>query len=427
MPFMRTTIFLLLLLCSTLATQAQTAAKLENLRVFLDCQTYCDQDYIKREIPYVDYVNDRFQSNVYVLITSQATGSGGRNYKLQFTGQGQLTGITDTVSYIRTATATDDEDRQLAVEELKLGLLPFLLKTNKARDMIISFKGSEENASATTTAATEDPWNFWVFNINMRGYFSGDKNYSNNNLSGGLSAGRVTDKLKTNFSVNANQSKNRYGEGDAEIKFSNTQYSFNNTTVWSLTDHLSAGGYVSALRSDYANYDLNITVSPAIEYNFFPYKESNNSYVGLMYKVGPRYYNYKEETIFNKMEELRFQQSLSLDLSFNQKWGQVSGSTSYSHFLQDFSKDRLSFSGNADIRLFKGFSFNVGGYYAYQRDQLNIIKGNVSEEDLLTRRRQLDSNFDFYFNFGIRYRFGSIFNNVVNPRFDGGGGSYFFF
>jgi hypothetical protein len=425
---MKAFFLLLFIIGCTLVTYAQAPSKIENLRVFLDCQSYCDQDFIKREINYVDYVNDRFQSNVYVLITSQATGSGGRSYKLQFTGQARLAGISDTLSYIRQAIATDDEDRKQAVEQIKMGLLPFILKTEKAKDMVITFKGSEANTVESTTAPSEDPWNFWVFNMNIRGFFNGDKNYSNTNLSSGLSASRVTDKLKTNFSLNARQAKNRFGEGNNEIRFTNTQYNFNNTTVWSLTDHLSAGGYAGAQRSDYSNYDLNIFVSPAIEYNFFPYKESNNSYVGLMYKVGPRYFNYKEETIYNQMEEFRFQQALSLDLSFNQKWGQVSGSTSYSHYFHDFSMDRLSFSGNADIRLFKGFSFNVGGYYAYQRDQLNIIKGNVSEEDLLTRRRQLDSNFDFFFNFGIRYRFGSIFNNVVNPRFDGGGGgnTYYF-
>lgn len=423
---MKKAFLILLLLLLFTEIQAQTATKNVNLRVFIDCQAYCDQDYIKREITYVDYVNDRFQSNVYVLITSQPTGSGGRDYKLQFSGQGLFAGVRDTLSYNRPATATDDEDRQQAVQKIKLGLLPFILKTEKAKDLIITFKSTEENLAASTTAPSDDPWNFWVFNIKMRGYFSGDKNYSNNNLNGGFSAGRVTDKIKTNFSLNANQSKNRFGEGDNKIKFTNTRYSFDNLTVWSLTDHLSAGGYVNAQRSDYANYDLNIAVSPAIEYNFFPYKESNNSYVGLMYKAGPRYFNYKQETIHDRMQELRFQHSLSLDLSFNQKWGQVSGSTSYSQFLHNIQNDRLSFSGNADIRIFKGLSFNLGGYYAYQRDQLNIIKGNVTEEELITRRRQLNSNYDFFFNFGVRYRFGSIYNNVVNPRFEGGGGSFFF-
>ncbi|GAB3204273.1 hypothetical protein ABID22_003018 [Pontibacter aydingkolensis] len=424
---MKTALLLLaFVLCIFTAHAQAPTAKFDNLRVFLDCQTYCDSDFIKRELNFVDYVNDRFEANVYVLITSQSTGSGGREYKLQFEGQGKFEGIVDTKSYIRQATATDDEDRKEAIEKIKLGLLPYLLKTDKAKDLLISFK-SEEQKNDIATAPTDDPWNFWVFNLNVRGYFSGDKNYSNNSLSGNISANRVTDKMKTSLSVNASENNNRFGQGDEEFKYTNRSYSFNNTTVWSVTDRLSAGGYISAQNSDYNNYQLNLAVTPAIEYNFFPYSESNNKYVGLMYKVGPRYFNYKEETIFSEMEELRFQQSLSLDVSLNQKWGQLSGSTSYSHYFHDFDKKRVSFSGYADIRLVKGLSFNVGGYYAIQHDQLNIIKGTVSDEDLLTRRRQLNSNYDFYFNFGIRYRFGSIFNNVVNPRFNGGGGMMYFY
>jgi hypothetical protein len=419
-------IVLALLLANVCYAQSQTN-KIDNLRVFIDCQAYCDNDYIKREITFVDYVNDRFQANVYILITSQSTGSGGREYKLQFEGQEKFVGMSETKSYVRQAVATDDEDRQEAVAKIKLGLMPYLLKTEKARDMIISFKDANSNASEIATTPAEDPWNFWVFNLNLRGYFSGDRNYSSNSLSGGISAGRVTDKLKTNISINANENNNRFGEGDEKFTYTNRRYSFSNTTVWSITNHLSAGGYINAQKSDYSNYDLDLAITPAIEYNFFPYSESNNHYVGLMYKAGPRYFNYIEETIFSQTKEFRFQESLSLDVSFNQKWGQISGSTSFSHYFHDFSKKRLSFSGYGDIRLFKGFSFNVGGYYAIQRDQLNIIKGTVSDQDLLTRRRQLNSNYDFFFNFGIRYRFGSLFNNIVNPRFDGAGGMMYFY
>jgi hypothetical protein len=137
----------------------------------------------------------------------------------------------------------------------------------------------------------------------------------------------------------------------------------------------------------------------------------------MMYRIGPRYFNYYEETVYDKMKETRLQQSLTFDISFNQQWGQVSGSTSYSHFFHDFQKNRLSFYGNADLRIFKGFFLNFNGSYAFSHDQLNIVKGDVTDQDLLTRRRQLDSNYNFYFNYGIRYRFGSLFNNVVNPRF----------
>ncbi len=423
---MKTLFALFFLLLAFGSVQAQApSSKVDNLRVFIDCQSYCDTDYIKREITFVDYVNDRFQANVFVLITSQTTGSGGREYKLQFEGQEKYQGMNDEKTYIRQATATDDENRKEAVEKIKLGLLPYLLKTDKAKDLIISFK-ENETKSEIATSPSEDPWNFWVFNTSLRGSFSGDKNYSSNRMNSEVSASRVTDKLKTNFSLNANQSKNRFGQGDEEFSYKNESYGFSNTTVWSLSNKLSAGGYLNAQRSDYSNYDLDLAVMPAIEYNFFPYSESNNRYLGLMYRVGPRYFNYKEETIYSETEELRVQQSISLDLSYNQKWGQLSGSTSYSHYFHDLSKKKLEFSGFADVRLFKGFSFNVGGYYAIQHDLLNIIKGTVTDQDLLTRRRQLNSNYNFFFHFGVRYRFGSLFNNVVNPRFNGGNSMMFY-
>jgi hypothetical protein len=257
-----------------------------------------------------------------------------------------------------------------------------------------------------------------VFSINIGGYFNGDKNYSSTSFNSGITAGRTTEKLKTNFRLNGNQNKNRYGEGADEFKYTNHRFYFTNTTVWSLNNHLSAGGDLEVSRSDYSNYDLSTISSAAVEYDFFPYSESSNHFVGFMYKIGPRYFKYQEETIYSRMEELHLQESLSFNISYTQKWGSVYGSAFFSHYFYDFSKNNLSFYGNADLRLTKGLSFGFYGSYAFQRDQLNIIKGDVSDQDLLTRRRQLNSDYNFYADFSLRFKFGSLFNNVVNPRFD---------
>lgn len=398
----------------------------QNLRVYLDCQSYCDQSFIKREIPFVDYVNDRFQSNIYILVNSQTTGSGGRNYNLQFVGQENFKGVVDTLSYIRESTATDDEDRQLMVQTLKMGLVKYIARTDKGNDLQITYNNPAQDVTTTETPE-KDPWNLWVFNLRVNGYLNGDRNYSSNSFSTGASASRVTEELKTSTSISYSLNENRYGEGVDAFRFTNRNYYGSNTTVWSITNHLSTGFYASAQKSDYANYDSYLALSPAVEYNLFPYSESNNHYVGFMYKVGPRYFDYKEETIFFETSELRFQQEISLDLSFNQKWGQISGSASFGHYFHDFAKNRLSFSTYTNLRLFKGLSLTFNGYYAFQRDQLNIVKGDITNEDLLTRRRQLNSNFSFYTSFGIQYRFGSLFNNVVNPRFEGGSGGVMYF
>lgn len=401
--------------------------KNKKIRVYLDCQSYCDQEYIKREIPFVDYVNDRFQSNIFILSNHQVTGSGGREYTVQFTGREVFAGVNDTLSFVSEATATDDEERQQMVQTLKLGLVKYLARTDKAKNVKILYNSKEDEDSMGEEKPQEDPWNLWVFNARINGYLNGDKNYFSNSFSTGFTASRISEKLKTTSSISYGVNKNRYGSGEDAIKFSNENYRGSNTTVWSIDEHWSAGGFFEFLRSDFSNYESAWTLNPAIEYNFLPYLESNNHYVGLMYKIGPSYYDYREETIFFETEELRLQENLSLSVSLNKKWGQISGSAAYGHYFHDFSKNKLTFSGYADLRLYKGLSLNFSGYYALQRDQLNIAKGDISNEDLLIRKRQLDSNYSFYTSFGLRYRFGSIFNNVVNPRFDGGGGSMIFF
>ena len=51
------------------------------LKVFLDGQNL-QWDYIRTEIPFINYVRDRKDADVHVLITTQATGSGGSEYAM---------------------------------------------------------------------------------------------------------------------------------------------------------------------------------------------------------------------------------------------------------------------------------------------------------------------------------------------------------
>ena len=53
-------------------------------------------------------------------------------------------------------------------------------------------------------------------------------------------------------------------------------------------------------------------------------------------------------------------------------------------------------------------------------DQLNIPRGELDDENILIRLRQLRSGFNYFTSVGLSYTFGSIFNNVVNPRFGRG-------
>jgi hypothetical protein len=48
----------------------------------------------------------------------------------------------------------------------------------------------------------------------------------------------------------------------------------------------------------------------------------------------------------------------------------------------------------------------------------------ASYEDILLMRKQLATSFEYYFYVGLSYTFGSIYSNVVNPRFGTESSSY---
>lgn len=83
-------------------------------------------------------------------------------------------------------------------------------------------------------------------------------------------------------------------------------------------------------------------------------------------------------------------------------------------------------NGFVQLRLFRGFSLNVNGFYSWVRDQLFLPAGAASSEEILLRQLQLETSFNYFTSIGFSYQFGSIFNKVVNPRFGGGGRSFFF-
>ncbi|MCJ7813639.1 hypothetical protein MUP95_10030, partial [bacterium] len=90
------------------------------------------------------------------------------------------------------------------------------------------------------------------------------------------------------------------------------------------------------------------------------------------------------------------------------------------HFFPGFEKRRLSFDAEMSVRIFRGFSLNLNGSYSKIADQINLIAGDATLEEILLNRRELASDYQYSVSVGISYRFGSIYNNIVNPRFGGG-------
>jgi len=77
-----------------------------------------------------------------------------------------------------------------------------------------------------------------------------------------------------------------------------------------------------------------------------------------------------------------------------------------------------------NLRLYKGLSLYVIGGYSWIHDQLSLIAREPTDEEILLRLQELPMNNNYFVMFGFQFQFGSIFTNVINPRFGttGGGG-----
>ncbi|HXG55844.1 MAG TPA: DUF481 domain-containing protein [Vicinamibacterales bacterium] len=402
-------------------------ARAETVRLFLDCGHYCDETFLKREITFVDYMRDRKDADVHVLVTAQSTGGGGTELTFKFIGLGRFAGVEQTLKYISPQAATSDELRKGIADLLKQGLVRYVSETPLARHLKVTF--ADPGAGAPKAAdAKKDPWNLWVFRTNFGGRFNGERSTKSRSFRGSGSANRTTDDWKLSGSISSSYSSNEFELSETQtFKSISRNSDASALVVKSLTSHWSAGLVGSASKSIFLNYDFRARVAPGIEYNVFPYSQSTRRAWTAQYTVGLNRFDYKEITIFNKEKETLLDHKLGTSLSLRQPWGTASASVDFTQYLSKLDKYRLTAFAATNVRLFKGFSFNVFGEASRTRDQFNLRRGNASPEEILVRQRQLASGYSYFMNFGISYSFGSIFNNIVNPRFGGGGGDFFFF
>ena len=141
--------------------------------------------------------------------------------------------------------------------------------------------------------------------------------------------------------------------------------------------------------------------------------------MAVLYTVGGSHYDYASLTIFNKLRETVPEHTVNISLSLKEPWGSLGASTNFTQQLNHLASYRLGSYTEANIRVYKGLSVNMSFEYDRIRNQIYLAQGAVSTDEVLLRIRQLATDYSYYGGFGISYSFGSIFNNIVNPRFGG--------
>jgi hypothetical protein len=413
------------LLILTLLSHPVTAQKIDMnsdtlrkgaVKIFLDCQS-CDMNYTRQQITFVNFVRDVKEAEVYILISEQNAGSGGSQFTFGFQGIGKFNGINDTLVYTSNPDETTTIVREKKTNMLQMGLMKYVARTQVFSE--IEFRHN----IALDQEDVIDKWNNWVFSISTSPEFLSEESNKQLILSNKLSAIKVTPDIKLEIQIDQSYSRRRViDKSGEETTYVTNEFESDNLFVKSLSDHWSAGFIWDSKSSTVENYDLRSDLLPSIEYDLFPYSEATYRQLRFLYSVGIQYNNYIDSTIFSKIKENLFKQEFNIAFAIQQKWGSINLSLAGSNYLNDFSKNKVELNTVVNLRVFKGLSLEISGSIAHIRDQINLKIGDISDADRLLKLKEISTVYRIEGMIGLTYTFGSIYNNVVNPRFGFGKG-----
>ena len=371
-----------------------------------------DMDYMRRNMRFVDFVNDPAVSDVHIIINSRISGSGGQVYSLMFTNKTFETLSDFTITCTTASSDTHDEVRKKITDAISLGLMPFVNQTQVSDKISIRYSGKDE----MNKAEINDPWHNWTF----RGDFNGDINLEqsrkNFDYFVNFRADKVTEEWKFRNSARMSVRTKEYISEGEKYRSENISNYVTSSVVKSLSTRWSAGFFGSYYNSNYSNTVYSITFKPAIEYNIFPWDVSDRKVFTLAYYIGPEWKKYYEETIYGRFDDSLWEQSFRLNLQLVKTWGEINSGLDATNYLNDFTKNRITFDSEISIRIIRGFSVNLNFRAENVHDQIYLPQSEASLEDILLNRVQLPSTFELYTGVGVRIQFGSIYNNIVNNR-----------
>ncbi|MFN1835440.1 hypothetical protein AB2B38_009275 [Balneola sp. MJW-20] len=390
----------------------------QKLNVFIDCRG-CSESFIQTEIKFVNFVRDQSDADVHILVVRQRTGSGGRQYTINFMGRGILIDESEVIKFNSPQQDTDEIERNRLVQHIGLGLIGFMTDRDILADIELIY--SQPEAEEETQEPEEDPWNNWLFEISASTDLSGEERRKTFRLQGGVEARRVTENWKVELDYRRNFNRRTFRTNNDDGTTSSNSFIIESQRYFGLVgktinNHWTIGAYTRARSSTQDNIDYNFGATPTIEYSLYPYSEFTRREITFRYGMLAMQQNYTDSTIFNKTEEFLLRQEFNVRVDFTQPWGGLRAYLEAGNYMNDFSRNRFRIGGRLNMRISRGLSVFISANYSIINDQISLPKGDSTDEEVLLNLRQQATSFNYDGSVGFSFNFGSLYNNVVNPR-----------
>ncbi|MBK8946337.1 MAG: hypothetical protein IPM32_13860 [Ignavibacteriae bacterium] len=384
----------------------------EKLKIFIDCED-CEKDFIIRQLSLFDIVRDPTLANIHIKVIMQKNASDGKNITINFYDYKNL----KKNDYQYNFNSPNDES-ELDLHKKLTKLILIVLSNYLDGNAIVELYNVNtiKSDSSFTYNVVNDIWKAWVFTIEFNGGYELEENESLINIEGELSSEKITDDLKIQGIYTYEIEKEKFIDDNRTIENSLLSNSFNLNIIKSLSEHWSTGFKGKVYSSSFHNINTSFETFTAIEYNYLPWRESSTKYLTIGYYVGFSRFNYIDETIFNKSTEFLFNHSLKLGSKYLSNWGSVMGEINYSQYPFLDKKYNIEFNLEFDLNVYSGFAFEIELSAQSIHDQIYLAKGDASFEEILLKKKQLKTSFNMESSIGLKYTFGSIYNNIVNQR-----------
>ena len=388
------------------------------MRVFLDCDD-CDGDYVRREIEFIDYVRDRKEADLHILVTTQDTASGGEEWVFKFIGLGRFDGVNDELKYTSLQTSTDDEERAGYTRVLKLGLVRYVTSTAIAEKLQVVYQGVPREKEAAAQARDRIRGISGSSGSRDRARFEREQREKAHNYSAQFSGNRVTEAWKINTSFELDFEEDHFTLSDGEKLVDKAHdHEANVLVVKSLGDHWAAAVRGRAASSTFLNQDRAYRVGAGVEYSVFPYRASATKELTAQLTLGVNHFDYVERNDLREGSRNGRRRAVHRQFRRHPAVGLIGRDARRRRPIFTISRrHRLRAGWRAGCASLQGVLAQLGGSVSRIRDQIYLEAGDATDEEILLRRRQLATDYRYEFSIGFSYTFGSIFNSIVNTRF----------